>query len=140
MPARQRRTASVTASKNAHSSISLALDVEHLRAAQHRVINGALVEDRFRQPPTLEKGIGRRQPAKTQARMRGPVTLPRVTHEVNQVFVKVGLCGFKIGADTYAKTFPVVEVPQTFYDPPTDARLQIWRDRAPADFEFTMKV
>ena len=54
--------------------------------------------------------------------------------------VKVGLCGFTIGADTYAKTFPVVEVQQTFYDPPTDARLQIWRDRAPADFEFTMKA
>jgi uncharacterized protein YecE (DUF72 family) len=50
------------------------------------------------------------------------------------------MCGFTIGAATYYRQFRVVEVQQTFYDPPADATLQRWRDAAPADFEFTMKA
>jgi uncharacterized protein YecE (DUF72 family) len=50
------------------------------------------------------------------------------------------MCGFTIGAATYYKKFRVVEVQQTFYDPPRDQTLHKWRNDAPADFEFTMKA
>lgn len=53
---------------------------------------------------------------------------------------KVGLCGFTIGAKTYYKRYPLVEVQQTFYDPPPVKTLERWRNDAPADFEFTMKA
>ena len=54
--------------------------------------------------------------------------------------VKVGLCGFTIGAASYYGLFPVVEVQQTFYDPPPRATIERWRLQAPAGFEFTMKA
>ena len=54
--------------------------------------------------------------------------------------MKLGMCGFTIGAAAYYKAFKVVEVQQTFYDPPPAATLQRWRDQAPAGFEFTMKA
>ncbi|HEX2062020.1 MAG TPA: DUF72 domain-containing protein [Thermoanaerobaculia bacterium] len=54
--------------------------------------------------------------------------------------VKVGLCGFTIGAAAYFQTFPVVEVQQTFYDPPPARTLERWRAQAPPGFEFTMKA
>ncbi len=50
------------------------------------------------------------------------------------------MCGFTIGAASYYRKFRVVEVQQTFYDPPTDATLHRWRDAAPPEFEFTMKA
>lgn len=53
---------------------------------------------------------------------------------------KVGLCGFTIGAEAYFDTFPVVEVQQTFYDPPSARTLERWRMQAPPAFEFTMKA
>ena len=54
--------------------------------------------------------------------------------------LKLGMCGFTIGAAAYYKQFPVVEVQQTFYDPPAVATLERWRAQAPAEFEFTMKA
>ena len=54
--------------------------------------------------------------------------------------MKLGMCGFTIGAAAYVKRFPVVEVQQTFYDPPPMATLEKWRRQAPASFEFTMKA
>jgi len=54
--------------------------------------------------------------------------------------LKLGMCGFTIGAATYYRQFKVVEVQQTFYDPPANATLERWRAQAPADFEFTMKA
>jgi uncharacterized protein YecE (DUF72 family) len=54
--------------------------------------------------------------------------------------VKVGLCGYTISAAAYFKQFPVVEVQQTFYDPPQLTTLEKWRSMAPAAFEFTMKA
>lgn len=53
---------------------------------------------------------------------------------------KVGLCGFTIGASTYHKRYPLVEVQQTFYDPPPAKTLERWRNDAPPAFEFTMKA
>lgn len=54
--------------------------------------------------------------------------------------IKLGMCGFTIGAAAYYKQFPVVEVQQTFYDPPPTTTLERWRAQAPEDFEFTMKA
>jgi uncharacterized protein YecE (DUF72 family) len=54
--------------------------------------------------------------------------------------IKLGLCGFTIGAAAYVKQFEVVEAQQTFYDPPPRATLERWRTRAPESFEFTMKA
>jgi uncharacterized protein YecE (DUF72 family) len=34
----------------------------------------------------------------------------------------------------------VVEVQQTFYEPPADTTIRRWRARAPAAFEFTLKA
>lgn len=54
--------------------------------------------------------------------------------------VRVGLCGFTMSMKTYARHFPVVEVQQTFYDPPPDATLERWRSVTPPSLEYTMKV
>jgi uncharacterized protein YecE (DUF72 family) len=40
----------------------------------------------------------------------------------------------------YVTRFAVVEVQQTFYQPPQVKTLENWRASAPADFEFTMKA
>jgi uncharacterized protein YecE (DUF72 family) len=54
--------------------------------------------------------------------------------------VRIGLCGFTISMKTYASRFPVVEVQNTFYEPPGDAVLQRWRQATSPALEFTMKV
>ena len=38
------------------------------------------------------------------------------------------------------RRFPLVEVQQTFYDPPGDGVLRRWRAAAPPGFEFTLKA
>lgn len=40
----------------------------------------------------------------------------------------------------YTLQFPVVEVQQTFYQPPQVQTLERWRAEAPTDFEFTIKA
>jgi uncharacterized protein YecE (DUF72 family) len=40
----------------------------------------------------------------------------------------------------YVQRFPVVEVQQTFYQPPQLSTLERWRAVAPPDFEFTLKA
>ncbi|MEJ7728604.1 MAG: DUF72 domain-containing protein [Polyangiaceae bacterium] len=54
--------------------------------------------------------------------------------------VKIGLCGFTISMEHYPLYFPVVEVQQTFYDPPGDRTLQGWLAATPRGFEFTIKA
>lgn len=54
--------------------------------------------------------------------------------------VRVGLCGFTMAFADYVREFPVVEVQQTFYQPPADATLLRWRRQAPPRFEFTLKA
>ena len=54
--------------------------------------------------------------------------------------IKLGMCGFTIGREAYFRKFRVVEVQQTFYDPPAPIILARWREEAPAGFEFTMKA
>jgi uncharacterized protein YecE (DUF72 family) len=41
---------------------------------------------------------------------------------------------------SYVRRFPLVEVQNTFYEPPADAVLARWRAQVPAGFEFTIKA
>jgi len=54
--------------------------------------------------------------------------------------VRIGLCGFTMAFADYVREFGVVEVQQTFYEPPRDATLLRWRRQAPPAFEFTLKA
>lgn len=62
------------------------------------------------------------------------------TKDLPSMSVRVGLCGFTISMKTYAQHFPVVEVQNTFYDPPPDATIKKWRMVTPASLEYTVKV
>lgn len=66
----------------------------------------------------------------------------RAAHSLHRcrVMTRLGLCGFTIAAAAYYRRFRVVEVQQTFYDPPPLATLHRWRAEAPPDFEFTLKA
>ncbi len=54
--------------------------------------------------------------------------------------IKMGLCGFTIAQREYYETFSLLEVQQTFYDPPALSQLRRWRFAAPEEFEFTIKA
>jgi uncharacterized protein YecE (DUF72 family) len=54
--------------------------------------------------------------------------------------VRVGCCGFPISLRRYAEDFSVVEVQQTFYQPPALGTLEKWRGAVPGSFEFTLKA
>jgi uncharacterized protein YecE (DUF72 family) len=54
--------------------------------------------------------------------------------------VRIGLCGFTMAFDDYIREFDLVEVQQTFYEPPRDGTMRRWRATAPRDFEFTLKA
>ena len=54
--------------------------------------------------------------------------------------VRVGLCGFTMAFADYVREYRLVEVQQTFYEPPQDVTMRRWRAEAPADFEFTIKA
>jgi uncharacterized protein YecE (DUF72 family) len=53
---------------------------------------------------------------------------------------RVGTCGFCLRQQEYYRTFEVVELQQTFYQPPRLATAQKWRAEAPEGFEFTLKA
>ena len=54
--------------------------------------------------------------------------------------VRVGLCGFTMAFDDYVREYGLVEVQQTFYEPPRESTMRRWRAEAPDDFEFTIKA
>ena len=54
--------------------------------------------------------------------------------------VKVGICGFAKSQATLFRAFRLLEVQRTFDRPPRIATAKGWRDKAPADFEFTVKA
>ncbi|MDP8998813.1 MAG: DUF72 domain-containing protein [Myxococcota bacterium] len=54
--------------------------------------------------------------------------------------MKVGLCGFTVAMEAYAASFPVVEVQQTFYEPPSDITMRRWLAATPPGLEFTVKA
>jgi uncharacterized protein YecE (DUF72 family) len=54
--------------------------------------------------------------------------------------VRVGLCGFTMAMEDYPLHFPVVEIQNTFYEPPSNHVLQRWRAVTPPSLEYTIKV
>ncbi|MDZ7334429.1 MAG: DUF72 domain-containing protein [candidate division KSB1 bacterium] len=54
--------------------------------------------------------------------------------------LKIGCCGFSEARSKYFCEFKVVEVQQTFYQPPRLETLEQWRNEAPPEFEFTLKA
>lgn len=54
--------------------------------------------------------------------------------------VRIGLCGFTMAFEDYVREYRLVEVQQTFYEPPRDSTMRRWRALAPSDFEFTIKA
>lgn len=52
----------------------------------------------------------------------------------------VGTCGFVESHQKTFKDFSIVEIQQTFYQPPRIATVKRWREEAPDDFIFTLKA
>ncbi len=59
---------------------------------------------------------------------------------MSKAIIKVGCCGFTVARPKYFQTFLVVEIQQSFYQPPKQDTVKRWRDEAPANFEFTLKA
>uniref|UniRef100_A0A7C5ALC9 DUF72 domain-containing protein n=1 Tax=Desulfobacca acetoxidans TaxID=60893 RepID=A0A7C5ALC9_9BACT len=56
------------------------------------------------------------------------------------MLLKVGCSGFPVNQREYASWFRVVEVQQTFYQPPLRKTAWRWRETMPPDFEFVLKA
>lgn len=54
--------------------------------------------------------------------------------------IRVGCRGFAMAQAAYYRLFDIVEVQQTFYQPPRLETLTRWRDAAPPGFVFTLKA
>lgn len=54
--------------------------------------------------------------------------------------IKIGCCGFPVSRERYFRAFEVVEIQQTFYQPPEDRLAAKWRAEAPEAFEYTLKA
>src|SRR5436305_3697006 len=52
----------------------------------------------------------------------------------------VGCCGWPEARSRYFEHFPVMEVQQTFYEPPSVALATKWRSAAPESFRFCVKA
>jgi len=53
---------------------------------------------------------------------------------------RIGLCGFTMAFEDYVREYRLVEVQQTFYEPPRHGTMRRWRALAGSDFEFTIKA
>ncbi len=56
------------------------------------------------------------------------------------MLVRVGLCGFTMSMEDYGAHFPVVEVQNTFYEPPRNIVMEKWLAATPPQLEYTIKV
>ena len=54
--------------------------------------------------------------------------------------IKVGCCGYPVSMKRYYKNFRLVEINRSFYEYPKPSTVMGWRERAPPDFEFTVKA
>lgn len=52
----------------------------------------------------------------------------------------VGTCGFYKRQAEFFRTFSLIEIQKTFYQPPQLKTAQRWREEAPEEFEFTLKA
>jgi uncharacterized protein YecE (DUF72 family) len=65
------------------------------------------------------------------------LSLPACIHRSKLL---IGCCGFPMARGRYFEKFPLVEVQQTFYQPPRIETLRKWRQEAPKEFVFTLKA
>ena len=54
--------------------------------------------------------------------------------------IKVGCCGFPTGMKRYFENYSLVELNSTFYEYPKLETVEGWREKAPENFEFTVKA
>jgi uncharacterized protein YecE (DUF72 family) len=54
--------------------------------------------------------------------------------------IKVGCCGFSTSMKKYFENFSLVELNSTFYQYPREKTVEGWRQKAPENFEFTVKA
>lgn len=54
--------------------------------------------------------------------------------------IKTGCCGFPAAKTKYFDAFSVVELQQTFYQPPEDRLIGKWRRESPEGFEYSLKA
>jgi len=54
--------------------------------------------------------------------------------------IKVGCCGYPTSMKKYYEKFRLVEINRTFYEYPKMNTVAGWREKAPANFEFTVKA
>lgn len=69
--------------------------------------------------------------------MPGDADWPDMAHGAR---TRVGCCGFGMAQAAYYRLFDIVEVQQTFYQPPRPETLARWRAQAPPGFVFTLKA
>jgi len=54
--------------------------------------------------------------------------------------LKVGCCGYPTSVKKYYESFSLVELNRTFYEYPRTSTVEGWREKAPQNFEFTVKA
>lgn len=54
--------------------------------------------------------------------------------------LRVGCCGWPVARSRYFAAFELVEIQESFYNPPRLATVERWRAAAPASFEFVLKA
>jgi len=54
--------------------------------------------------------------------------------------IKVGCCGYPTAMKKYHESFSLVELNSTFYQYPKMSTVAGWREKAPSEFEFTVKA
>jgi len=54
--------------------------------------------------------------------------------------IKVGCCGYPTAMKKYHETYSLVELNSTFYQYPRTSTVAGWREKAPPEFEFTVKA
>jgi uncharacterized protein YecE (DUF72 family) len=56
------------------------------------------------------------------------------------MMIRIGCCGFPTSMKKYFESFRLVELNSTFYNYPRERTVEGWREKAPENFEFTVKV
>jgi uncharacterized protein YecE (DUF72 family) len=56
------------------------------------------------------------------------------------MMIQIGCCGFPRSRKQYVSDFQLVEIQQTFYQPPRPETARRWREEVPPDFQFTLKA
>ncbi|MDP9171171.1 MAG: DUF72 domain-containing protein, partial [Acidobacteriota bacterium] len=65
---------------------------------------------------------------------------PRPEIRLAQDACLIGCCGWREAKAKYFERFGLVELQDTFYEPPSLALARKWRELAPPSFQFCMKA